>query len=135
MYFDGFSFITIRYFLVYFDKAIRIGKEARLPVQISHIKLGSVAVWGRANEAVTLINNARASGQDVSADCYPYDAWSSTIRVLIPSGRHDDPVDVARGLADVGGPANITIVSCSAHPDYEFKNMEEISKREGITPV
>lgn len=117
------------------NEAIRIGKEARLPVQISHIKLGSVAVWGRANEAVKLINTARARGQDVTADCYPYDAWSSTIRVLIPSGRHDDPVDVARGLADVGGPANITIVSCRAHPDYEFKNMEEISKHESITPV
>ncbi len=117
------------------DEAIRIGREARLPVQISHIKLGSVAVWGRAEEAVALINKARARGQDVTADCYPYEAWSSTIRVLIPSGRHDDPVDVARGLADVGGPANVTIVSCRAHPDYEFKNMEEIAKREGITPV
>ena len=117
------------------NEAIRIGREARLPVQISHIKLGSVAVWGRAKEAVALINKAHASGLDVTADCYPYDAWNSTIRVLIPSGRHDDPVDVARGLADVGGPANITIVSCRAHPDYEFKNMEEISRREGITPV
>jgi N-acyl-D-amino-acid deacylase len=117
------------------NEAIQIGREARLPVQISHIKLGSVAVWGRAGEAVALINRARSSGLDVTADCYPFDAWSSTIRVLIPSGRHDDPADVARGLADVGGPANITIVSCSAHPDYEFKNMEEISKREGITPV
>ena len=117
------------------NEAIQIGREARLPVQISHIKLGSVAVWGRAGEAVALINKARSRGQDVTADCYPYDAWSSTIRVLIPSGRHDDPTDVARGLADVGGPANITIVSCSAHPDYEFKNMEEISRREGITPV
>jgi N-acyl-D-amino-acid deacylase len=117
------------------NEAIRIGREARLPVQISHIKLGSVAVWGRAKEAVALINKARASGLDVTADCYPYDAWSSTIRVLIPSGRYDDPVDVARGLADVGGPANITIVSCRAHPNYEFKNMEEISRREGITPV
>ena len=117
------------------NEAIQIGREARLPVQISHIKLGSVAVWGRAGEAVALINRARSRGQDVTADCYPYDAWSSTIRVLIPSGRHDDPADVARGLADVGGPANITIVSCSAHPDYEFKNMEEISRREGITPV
>jgi N-acyl-D-amino-acid deacylase len=92
-------------------------------------------VWGRANEAVTLINKARARGQDITADCYPYDAWSSTIRVLIPSGRHDDPVDVGRGLADVGGPANITIVSCRAHPNYEFRNMEEISRREGISPV
>ena len=117
------------------DEAIRIGREARIPVQISHIKLGSVAVWGKSRQAVALINRARARGQDVTADCYPYDAWSSTIRVLIPSGRHDDPVDVARGLADVGGPANVTIVSCRAHPEYEFKNMEEISKREGITPV
>ncbi len=117
------------------EEAIRIGREARIPVQISHIKLGSVAVWGRAPEVVSLINRARVRGQDVTADCYPYDAWSSTIRVLIPSGRHDDPVDVARGLADVGGPANVTIVSCRAHPEYEFKNMEEISKREGISAV
>ena len=118
-----------------FAEAIRIGREARIPVQISHIKLGTVSVWGRANDVVTLVNKARARGQDVTADCYPYDAWSSTIRVLIPTGRHEDPVDVARGLADVGGPANITIVSCRAHPDYEFKTMDEISKREGITPV
>ena len=116
-------------------EAVRIGKEARIPVQISHIKLGTVSVWGRAKDVVKLVNNARASGQDITADCYPYDAWSSTIRVLIPSGRHDDAVDVARGLADVGGAKNITIVSCRAHPDYEFKTMEEISKREGITPV
>jgi len=116
-------------------EAVRIGKEARIPVQISHIKLGTVGVWGRSGDVVNLINKARAGGQDITADCYPYDAWSSTIRVLIPSGRHDDPADVARGLADVGGPANITIVSCRAHPDYEFKTMEEISKREGITPV
>jgi N-acyl-D-amino-acid deacylase len=117
------------------DEAIRIGREAHLPVQISHIKLGSVAVWGKSREAVALINRARARGQDVTADCYPYDAWSSTIRVLIPSGRHDDPVDVARGLGDVGGPANIMLVRYPAHPEYEFKNMEEISKAEGITPV
>lgn len=117
------------------EEAIRIGREAKIPVQISHIKLGSVAVWNKAPEVVALINRARARGQDVTADCYPYDAWSSTIRVLIPSGKHFDPVDVARGLADVGGPANVMIVRCPAHPEYEFKNMEEISKQEGITPV
>lgn len=117
------------------DEAIRIGREAHLPVQISHIKLGTVAVWGKSRDAVALINRARARGQDVTADCYPYDAWSSTIRVLIPSGRHDDAGDVARGLADVGGPANITLVRYPAHPEYEFKNMEEISKAMGITAV
>ena len=116
-------------------EAIRIGREGHLPVHISHIKLGSVKVWGRASEAIALIEKARKRGQDVTADCYPYEAWSSTIRVLIPSGRHDDPVEVAQGLADVGGPQNVTIVSCSAHRDYEFKTLQEISVQEGITPI
>ncbi|HZE71048.1 MAG TPA: D-aminoacylase [Pyrinomonadaceae bacterium] len=116
-------------------EAIRIGREGRLPVQISHIKLGTVAVWRRANEAALLINQARKRGQDVTADCYPYDAWNSTIRVLIPSGNHESPTDVARGLADVGGPQNITIVSCKAHPEYEFKTLAEIAKTEAATPV
>jgi len=116
-------------------EAIQIGRAARLPVQISHIKLGTVAVWGKANEVVAVINKARQRGQDVTADCYPYDAWSSTIRVLIPSGKHDDPADVRRGLDDVGGPANITIVSCKAHPDYEFQTLDAIARKEGISPV
>ena len=116
-------------------EAIEIGRQGRVPVQISHIKLGSVAVWGRANQAVEMINRARRGGQDVTADCYPYEAWSSTIMVLIPSGRHDDPNDVARGLADVGGAANVTIVSCAAHPEYEFKTLAEIAKRESTSPV
>jgi len=114
---------------------IRIGREARLPAQVSHIKLGSVAVWGRAREAVALINTARRRGQDVTADCYPYEAWNSTIRVLIPSGRHDDPNDVAKGLADVGGAQNITIVACRAHPEFEFKTLEEISRQQNVSPV
>jgi N-acyl-D-amino-acid deacylase len=116
-------------------EAIEIGRNGRLPVQISHIKLGTVAVWGKANEAVALINKARQRGQEVTADCYPYDAWSSTIRVLIPSGRHDDPTDVRRGLDDVGGAGNITIVSCKAHPDYEFQTLEAIAQKDGISSV
>jgi len=116
-------------------EAIRIGKEGRLPAQISHIKLGSVAVWGRARAAVALINRARRRGQDVTADCYPYEAWNSTIRVLIPSGRHDDPVAVARGLADVGGAQNILIVSCRAHPDYEFKTLAQVAQEQKMAPV
>jgi N-acyl-D-amino-acid deacylase len=116
-------------------EAIRIGKEGHLPVQISHIKVATVAVWNKGPEVVALINKARRRGQDVTADCYPYDAWNSTIRVLIPSGRHDNAADVARGLADVGGASNITIVSCRAHPDYEFKTLEEIARKEESSAV
>ena len=114
---------------------IRIGKEARLPAQVSHIKVATVGVWGKAPQVVAMIKKAQAQGQDVSADCYPYDAWSSTIRVLVPSGRHDDPQDVAKAIADVGGPGNITIVSCRTHPDYEFKTMAQIATGENISPV
>ena len=117
------------------SELILIGREAHLPAQVSHIKLGSVAVWGRAREAVALIQKARRHGQDITADCYPYEAWNSTIRVLIPSGRHDDPNDVTRGLADVGGAQNITIVNCRAHPDYEFKTLEQIAREQNVTPV
>jgi N-acyl-D-amino-acid deacylase len=118
-----------------FGEAIRIGREARIPVQISHIKLGTVGVWGQAEKAVAMIDEARRSGVDVTADCYPYDAWHSTITVLIPSRRHDDPVAVKRGLDDVGGAANIFITDCLAHRDFEGKTLEQVAEGKGITPV
>ncbi|HKP88021.1 MAG TPA: D-aminoacylase, partial [Blastocatellia bacterium] len=118
-----------------FEEAIRIGREARVPVQISHIKLGTVGVWGRAKKVVAMINAARRKGLDVTADCYPYDAWASTITVLIPSRRHDDPKAVAKGLADVGGAGNVLITNSKAHADYEGKTLEEIARERNMTPV
>jgi len=118
-----------------FQEAIRIGREARLPVQISHIKLGTQGVWGKAGQVIRLIDEARKAGIDVTADCYPYDAWASTITVLIPSRRHDDPQAVARGLADVGGAANVLITNCKAHADYEGQTLEEIARVRKQTPV
>lgn len=118
-----------------FREAIRIGREAALPVQISHIKLGTVGVWGKAGEASALIDEARRDGLDVTADCYPYDAWASSITVLVPSRRHEDPVAVRRGLDDVGGAGNILITSCRAHPDYEGKSLDAVARQRGTDPV
>jgi len=116
-----------------FNEAIRIGREAHIPVQISHIKLGTVGVWGQADNAIALINSARNSGVDITADCYPYDAWSSTITVLIPSRRHDDPIAVKRGLDDVGGAGNVLVTNCRAHRDYETKTLEEIAREQRVS--
>jgi len=117
------------------EEAIRIGEEARLPVQISHIKLGTVGVWGKTRQAIELINQARKRKVDITADCYPYDAWASTITVLVPSRKHTDPEMVKKGLDDVGGPQNVTIVNCRSHPEYEFKNLEEIAREKKTTAV
>ena len=116
-------------------EAIRIGREAGLPVQISHIKMGVVGLWGRAAEAIAQIEEARRGGLDITADCYPYEAWASTITVLVPNRRHNHPASVAAALADVGGAANVLITRSEKHPEYEFRTLEEIARQRGITPI
>jgi len=118
-----------------FAELIAIGEQAPIPVQISHIKLGTVAVWNRAKEAIGLIEKAQARGVDLTADCYPYEAWHSNMEVLVPNKKYDDPPSVEEALADVGGAKNITITECKAHPDYVGKDMEEIARSQEITPV
>lgn len=66
------------------DEIIQIGKEAKLPVQISHMKIALKDDWGTANKLLATLQHARAEGIDITADCYPYDAWHSTMRVLFP---------------------------------------------------
>ena len=116
-------------------EVIAIGERAGLPVQNTHIKLGTVGVWRRAGDVIKMFDAARARGLDVTADAYPYNAWSSTITVLIPSKRYDDPGDVAKGLADVGGAENVLITRHAAHPEYEYKTLAAVAQNQGITAV
>ncbi|MCS6817116.1 MAG: D-aminoacylase [Blastocatellia bacterium] len=117
------------------EEALRIGREANLPVHISHIKLATVSVWGKAREVVARIERARRQGVDITADAYPYEAWASTITVLVPSRRHDDPQAVAKGIEDVGGADRVLVTTCPAHPEYEGKTLQEIARERGTTPV
>jgi N-acyl-D-amino-acid deacylase len=116
-------------------EAIRIGKEAKLPVQLSHIKMGNKNVWGKSADAIQLIEAEQKAGFDITADAYPYTAWASTITVLVPSRRHDDKAEVAQRLEVVGGADKVLITSCEAHPDYEGKTLDEIAKMKGVTPA
>jgi N-acyl-D-amino-acid deacylase len=118
-----------------FREAIAIGEGAKIPVQISHIKLGTAGVWHKAAEAIALVEAARARGVDVTADAYPYNAWSSTITVLVPDKRYDHPPSVEKALADVGGAQNVLIVRHAAHPDYEFRTLDAIARERRMTPV
>jgi N-acyl-D-amino-acid deacylase len=116
-------------------EAIAIGEQAHIPVQISHIKLGTVGVWRKSAAVVKMVEAAHKRGVDITADCYPYDAWHSTITVLVPNKKYDDPASVRNGLDDVGGAANVMIDRDTAHPDYEFKTLEAIANAQSITPV
>jgi N-acyl-D-amino-acid deacylase len=71
------------------DEALRIGREARIPVEIWHIKVAGKANWGRMPEVVAKINAARAAGSDVTADTYAYTAWFNDFSAFIPPWAHD----------------------------------------------
>ena len=67
------------------DEAIRIGLESGIPVHISHIKALGVDVWGKSDEVVARILAARAAGQRVTADQYPYTASGTSVgAALLP---------------------------------------------------
>jgi N-acyl-D-aspartate/D-glutamate deacylase/CubicO group peptidase (beta-lactamase class C family) len=116
-------------------EAIAIGERAKLPVQITHIKLGTVGVWGKAAEVASIIDAARKRGVEVTADAYPYLAWSSNLKVLVPNKQWTDPASVKEALDDVGGGRNIQITRLPAFPQYVGKRLDEIAKAEGISEV
>ncbi|HVM91390.1 MAG TPA: D-aminoacylase [Terriglobales bacterium] len=71
------------------DEAVRIGREAHLPVEIWHIKVAGKGNWGRMPEVVARVTSARAAGVDVTADTYAYTAWYNDFSAFIPPWAHD----------------------------------------------
>ncbi len=71
------------------DEALRIGREAQIPVEIWHLKVGGKPSWGHMPEVVAKINAARAQGLDVTADTYAYTAWFNDFSAFIPAWAHD----------------------------------------------
>jgi N-acyl-D-amino-acid deacylase len=66
------------------EEALTIGKEAKIPVEISHFKLSGQHNWGRSKITVPMIEKARQQGIEVTIDQYPYTASSTSISTLIP---------------------------------------------------
>ena len=66
------------------NEALTIGREAKIPVEISHFKLSGQQNWGRSKETVPMIEAARKEGIEVTIDQYPYTASSTSISTLIP---------------------------------------------------
>ena len=71
------------------DEAIRIGREARIPVEIWHLKAAGKHNWGRMKDIVEKIRQARHDGVDITADTYAYPAWFNSFSAFVPPWAHD----------------------------------------------
>jgi N-acyl-D-amino-acid deacylase len=67
------------------EEAINIGRQANMPVQISHFKVTYKQNWGRSKAVVQQVEQARLSGIDVTVDQYPYIASSTSLNTRLPS--------------------------------------------------
>lgn len=77
------------------NEAIDIGRQANMPVEISHFKVG-LPNWNKSSQMIAMVEKARLEGLDVTVDQYPYTASSTTLNVLLPDwlldGGHDSVV-------------------------------------------
>lgn len=128
------------------DEAIAIGRDARLPVHISHIKALGVDVHGQAPAIIAKVEAARRAGQFVTADQYPWSASGTSLAAaLVPlwaqdGGREkllerlDDPrlrSGMAENLRRRGGPAALLVTEGA----FSGRTLADIAKSRGEEPV
>jgi N-acyl-D-amino-acid deacylase len=123
-----------RYFWDALNEIISIGREAKIPVQISHFKLAMRGLWGKADTTLRLLDKARTEGINVTADIYPYTYWSSTIRVLFPDRNFNDEKEAAFILKEVTSPEGIIFSNYEPNPEYGGKSLAEVAQLEKKTP-
>jgi N-acyl-D-amino-acid deacylase len=135
------------------NEVIRIGREAHIPVHISHIKALGVDVWGQADTVIALMKSARAAGVDITAGQYPYTASGTSVEAsLFPrwaeSGGNDsvrmrlkDPVMRARIVKEMednmrrrGGAASLLMVS-TRDTSILGKRLDAIAAARHVTPI
>lgn len=131
-------------------ETIRIGREAKIPVHISHIKALGPQVWGKSVDAIRMIEKAQSEGVDVTADQYPYVAsGSSLVASLLPPwaqegkpdevlARLDDPAlrprllkEIEENLKRRGGPDSLLFTSSNA-PELLGKRLSDVVKEKNL---
>jgi N-acyl-D-amino-acid deacylase len=132
-------------------EAIEIGRRARVPAHVSHLKCETELVWGRAAEVLALLRE----GDDVTADQYPYTAWSSILSSLLPPWA---PIGELRSIASdrrrrerlVGAVENgepgfqssvkgvgwhRIVIESSSEPRWNGRSIADIARERAMAPV
>ena len=117
------------------DEIIAIGREARIPVQIGHVKLAMKSLWGQAGKLVDMLDKARASGIDITADIYPYTYWQSGMTVLFPARDFTDRAAAEFALTELVTPENLLVVGFGPDPSLNGQTLAQIAARRGTDPA
>ena len=135
------------------DEVIRIGREARLPVHISHIKALGVDVWGQSDTVIAMMKRARAQGIDITASQYPYTASGSSVgasllprwaeagggdslraRIADPATRRRLVTEMTENMRRRGG-ANSLLITGGRDSTIRGKRLDEIARMWNTTPI
>lgn len=134
------------------EEVLEIGRRAELPVHVAHIKALGADVHGRAGDVVARIERARAQGQRVTADQYPWLASSTGLgAALLPRwavdggrpalfARLDDPATAARIRAEMGenlqrrGGADAILMTGTGWP-WSARTLQQFADDSGIDPI
>jgi N-acyl-D-amino-acid deacylase len=123
-----------RWFWDAIDEVITIGRVNAMPVQVSHIKLGMHDLWGQAEKLVAVLDRARASGVQLTADVYPYSYWQSNLGVLYPKRNYSDETETAFVLAHVSLASDIIFNRFPSHPEYVGKTLAQVADMRHASP-
>jgi dihydroorotase/N-acyl-D-amino-acid deacylase len=101
-------------------EAMRIGREAHVPVEVFHLKVSGKPRWGSMKNVVAAIQNARDSGLDIAADMYPYPAGATALASALPPWvANGGPRKLLERLKDPAVRARIKKELAGDHPDWE----------------
>jgi N-acyl-D-amino-acid deacylase len=117
------------------DEIIGIGREAEIPVQISHIKLALRRELGRADDLIEILDAARRDGVEVTADIYPYTYWESTLSVLFPDRDFGNREAARFALSEITTPDLAYLARFEPDPGYVGKTVREVAEMRGTDPA
>lgn len=136
------------------EEVVTVGRQAKIPAVVTHIKVLGPQVWGKSAEVIDRINQARAAGVQIWADQYPYTASGSSLMASLVPGwaqeggakelakRLNDPkllkkirAEMAPNLVRRAGPGAIMIRHFAADPSLDGKRLDEIGRMHGKDPL
>ncbi|MBS1559099.1 MAG: serine hydrolase [Bacteroidetes bacterium] len=109
------------------EEIIHIGREAKIPVQVTHIKIAMRSKWGNAEKILRQLDQAQQQGVEITADVYPYTMWNSTPRVLFPKKDFENLASAEFAVRELFDPAASVMVRYPPQPAWQGKTVSEIA--------